>query len=41
MLPEAIKLNSILCNVPNYSEKEYDIIADVMFKDTTFINEKK
>jgi hypothetical protein len=24
MLPEAIKLNSILCNVPNYSEREYD-----------------
>ena len=41
MLPETIKINSILYNIPNCSEKEYDIIGDVMFKDTTFINGKK
>lgn len=37
---EAIKLNSILCNVPDYSKEEYNIIADIMFKETNFQNEK-
>lgn len=41
MLPEAIKLNSILCNVPDYSKKEYEIIADKMFEGKKFYNEKK
>jgi len=41
MIPETIKINSILYNIPNCSEKEYDIIGDVMSKDTTFINGKK
>ena len=32
MIPEAIKLNSILCNVPDYSKIEYEIITDKMFE---------
>ena len=41
MIPEAIKLNSILCNVPDYSKKEYEIIADKMFEGKSFVNEKQ
>lgn len=41
MLPEVIKLSSILCNVPDYSKEEYEIIADKMFEGTSFTNEKK
>ena len=41
MLPEAIKLNSILCNVPDYSKKEFELIADMMFNGKSFVNEKK
>ena len=37
MLPEAIKLNSILCKCSILFKKEYELIADIMFKDTTFI----
>ena len=41
MLPETIKLSSILCNVPDYSKEEYEVIADKMFEGTSFTNEKK
>ena len=41
MIPETIKLNSILCNVPDYSKKEYEIIVDKMFEGKSFVNEKQ